>query len=257
MNPLTRRTLIVMTATITPAQGIGNSVRVDPALRLSEYLEAFRHYASLPDELVQGILFLENSGHDLTPFRELQRTLGTRKQIEFLSTSTDYPAEKGKGYGEFLMLDQGMSHLRAQGWPGDTQVWKVTGRLIVKNMARMVRQAPPAFALYADFRHVPVLGSRLGGNEWLELRLVAFSLDGYDRHFRGHYGDGYVIERAFFDRLFPLVQTRPQGVHPRFRTQPELEGFSGYSNKSYSSLEYRMKGAIRSLTRTALPFLWI
>jgi hypothetical protein len=167
MNPLTRRTLIVMTATITPAQGIGNSVRVDPALRLSEYLEAFRHYASLPDELVQGILFLENSGHDLTPFRELQRTLGTRKQIEFLSTSTDYPAEKGKGYGEFLMLDQGMSHLRAQGWPGDTQVWKVTGRLIVKNMARMVRQAPPAFALYADFRHVPVLGSRLGGtNGW-------------------------------------------------------------------------------------------
>lgn len=80
---MTRRTLIVMTATITPAPGIGNSVRVDPALRLSEYLDAFRHYASLPDELVQGILFLENSGHDLTPFRELQRTLEPASRSSF------------------------------------------------------------------------------------------------------------------------------------------------------------------------------
>lgn len=250
-------TFIVMTATITPAAGIGNSVRVDPAVRLQEYLDAFRFYAALPDDLVHGILFLENSGQDFAPFREVQRQLGTSKRIEFLSTRSDYPAEKGKGYGEFLMLDQGMAHLRALGLPGDTQVWKVTGRLIVKNMARMLAKAPKAFSLYADFRHVPLVGAKLGGNEWLELRLVAASLDGYDQYFRGHYGDGYVIERAFFDRLFPLLKSRPAGVYPRFRTQPSLVGFSGYSNKSYASLEYRLKGWLRDFTRAFLPFVWI
>ena len=250
------KTYIVMTATVTPAAGIGNSVRVDPQVRLDEYLQALRYYAALPNELVAGILFLENSGCSFEAFERVKQELGAGKDIRFLSTSSDYPAEKGKGYGEFFMLDQGIAHLRALGLAGDTTVWKVTGRLIVKNMAEVLRAAPKSFDLYADFRHLPLIGKKLGGNHWLETRLFAVSLDGYDRYLRGHYGDGYVIEYAFHDLLYPIARS-DRRIVPRFRIDVRFEGFSGYSNKSYSSPEYRLKGAIRVFTRAWLPFVWI
>jgi hypothetical protein len=251
-----QKTIVVMTATVTPASGIGNSVRMDPQLRLDEYLRAFRYYAALSDELVSGIVLLENSGCSFAAFEKAAAEAGPGKQFVFLSTRADYPAEKGKGYGEFFMLDQGVAHLRQLGLPGDTRLWKVTGRLIVKNMAAVLRAAPAAFDLYADFRHLPLVGRRLGGNHWLETRLLACTLDGYERYLRGHYGDGYVIEQAFHDRLYPLARS-DRRIVPRFRLDVRFDGFSGYSNKSYSSPEYRLKGAIRSFTRTVMPFLWL
>lgn len=248
---------LLLTATITPAAGIGATQRVDPGVRLAEYLKAFEFYLGLPDDRVAGIVLLENSGHDLSAFERLARERGSSKRVITLSTSPDYPANRGKGYGEFFMLDQGLAQLRALGLPGDTPLWKVTGRLIVHNMARMIATAPERFELYADFRHVPWIGHRFGGNDWLELRLIAMTLDGYDRYLRGHYGDGYVLEHAFFQRLFPLLGPAHPGIHPRFRTQPELVGHSGHSNKSYTSLEYRLKGALRVFTRRHLQFLWL
>lgn len=249
---------IAMTATITPAAGIGATQRVDAQVRLTEYLRAFEFYLSLPDELVTGIVLLENSDHDLSPFVEQARAEGTAKQVICLPVSPDYPAQRGKGYGEFLMLDRGLTRLRAMGLPGNTRLWKVTGRLIVQNMSTMLQTAPRNFALYADFRHVPLIGHRLGGNDWLELRLFATTLDGYDRYLRGHFGDGYVLEHAFFARLRPLVgQPHATDIVPRFRTQPELQGRSGHSNKDYQGLEYRMKGALRAFTRRHLQFLWL
>lgn len=254
-------TFIAMTATVTPAAGIGTTARADAATRLAEYLEAFQFYLALPDELVHGLVLLENSGHDLTPFTELARALGTRKQVHCLPVSPDYPAQRGKGYGEFLMLDRGLTQLRALGVSADARLWKVTGRLIVRNMAAMVHSAPPRFALYADFRHVPLIGHRLGGNDWLELRLIAVTMDGYDRYLRGHFGDGYVLEHAFFARLRPLVERRPGGgdadIVPRFRVQPEWQGRSGHSNQDYRSRGYRLKGALRAFTRRHLQFLWL
>ena len=248
---------IILTATVTPAMAIGNTIRSDPQLRLQEYLSAFDFYWSLPDQLVAGIVLLENSGHSFENFENIVKSKACLKEVFFISTTQDYPAENGKGYGEFFMLDQGIQQLRLNGLTGGSLLWKVTGRLIVKNMREMLEEAPDTFSLYADFRHIPFFGKRLGGNEWLELRIAAMSLDGYDKYFRNHFSDGYVIEHAFFERLYPILKQRDTSVYPRFNTQPELLGVSGYSNKSYSSFEYKIKGLIRKISRKITPWFWI
>jgi hypothetical protein len=79
----------------------------------------------------------------------------------------------------------------------------------------------------------------------------------YDQFFRGHYGDGYVIEYAFFERLFPQLQKLGSGIYSRFFVQPKFIGVSGYFNKSYASLGYRFRGAIRGLTRKFIPCFWL
>lgn len=72
------------------------------------------------------IVFLENSGTDLTPLKNaLQRT--SYKNVEFIGVSSDYPPSKGEGYGEFKMFDEGLS--ASDVIRPDDHLWKVSGRL--------------------------------------------------------------------------------------------------------------------------------
>jgi len=248
---------LLLTATISIPQGMGATAQVDPEVRLQQYLDAFAYYWALPDEAIDGIVLTENSGYDFAAFQAICDANPCGKRFIPVSTSTDYPSSKGKGYGEFFMLDQALERLRQEGMPGDTRFWKTTGRLKIRNLAEMTRTAPDTFTVYGDFRRVPFVGRRLGGNEWVELRLIAMTLDGYDRFFRGHYDDGYVIEQPFFDRLYPLYRAGGSGIVPRFRRQPEFVGVSGWSNKNYDGLEYRLKGALRRNLRRWAPGFWL
>jgi hypothetical protein len=246
---------VVITGTIRPPEG----VKVDspiPSTREREYLDALAFYAGLPDELVRGVLFLENSDADLTPLRERCVELASRKEFVFLSTSSDYPPERGKRYGEFMMLDSGLQRLRALGLPGDTEVWKVGGRLKVRNLARMMAEAPAAFDLYADFRNLPWL-SFVPRSRWLDLRLLAFTLDGYDRHLRGHFEDDHVLERAFFERLLPAAQAKASGIVPRFRTQPRFDSFEADPHPNPMGRRARTKSSVRGWLRQWLPGWWV
>src|ERR1700712_1262045 len=99
LEPIT----ILMTATITPPAGMPGTVRSDPKLRLDEYLAAFQNYIAADDDYVGQIIVLENSDSDLTEFERIARESGSRKKIQLINTSSDYPAQMGKGYGEILM----------------------------------------------------------------------------------------------------------------------------------------------------------
>ncbi|MBU6503116.1 MAG: hypothetical protein KGQ35_09650 [Burkholderiales bacterium] len=248
---------LLLTATISVPAGMGNSVRIDPSVRLGEYLDAFEYYWSLPDTRIAGIILVENSGHNFAPFHEICARVSRVKKFFPVSTSQNYPADKGKGYGEFFMLDQALVMLRNQGMMGDVRLWKITGRIKILNIIEIIQSAPKEFLLYGDFRRVPFLGKRLGGNEWLELRLIAMTLDGYDIFFRKHYDDGYIMEHVFFDRLYPIYKTGNSGIWPRFRRQPKYIGVSGWSNKSYSSFGYRIKNGLRRMLRLLVPNFWL
>jgi hypothetical protein len=49
-------------------------------------------------------------------------------------------------------------------------LWKVTGRLRVLNLEKLIATAPERYDFYCDLRSVPLIGERLGGNHWMELR---------------------------------------------------------------------------------------
>ncbi|MEC5399290.1 hypothetical protein [Uliginosibacterium sp. H1] len=258
-TPHNKPATLVMTATVQPPSGMPGSVRNDPQLRLREYLEAFRFYLTVDDALVDQIVIMENSDADLSPFARVAAEQGSTKRLQLINTSSEYPASKGKGYGEFRMVDEGLSRLIASGAVQmDTPMWKLTGRLKLLNIAEMLATAPAGYGFYCDLRKVPLIGERLGGNDWMELRVFSFTPAAYDACLRGQYGKSYVLEKAFFTLLTgPEAAGGKARVVPRFRRQPRLAGVSGHSNKSYEGLGYRAKNTLRSVARVLAPRLWL
>lgn len=249
---------IILTATVSPSNAMPGSANNDADIRRGEYLNALAHYLSQPDDLIQSIVILENSGASVEPFKALYERSESTKSFSFINTSSDYDHTQGKGFGEFLMIDSGMKRLVESGLASeDTVFWKVTGRHHVINIADMIRTAPADYELYCDLRKVPLIGERLGGNRWMDLRVLSFSLKGYRRFFEGRYDGGFTLEKPFFERAYAAWQLDPRGIVPRFRVQPILRGTNGRTGESYSSPSYLRKERLRSVVRRVAPQVWL
>ncbi|MFV0335300.1 MAG: hypothetical protein ACK5JR_14670 [Tropicimonas sp.] len=248
--------LLLMTATITPPASMGNNLRQDPDLRLQDYAEALRFYLSLPPGGPQSVLFCENSGSDLSSLRELSESENPHgRKVEFLSYVTDMPPERGKGCGELDILDRAHDEVLAA--RPEVMVWKVTGRLVVKNLSQMIASLPKGAAFYGDFRSVPVIGEKLGGNDWLDTRLLAYRPDYYAKYVHGMKEKcGICTEKCLFAAIRPAIDGDP-GIAPRFRAQPVFRGICGGSNEDYEALPARAKNLIRSVGRRVAPGVWL
>jgi hypothetical protein len=247
-----------MSWTVTPAAGIGESALNDPHTRLAEYLKTLVFYLTEVPQL-EKILIFENSGYDFTVLQLLMQELNLASKVEFVSTSTDYDPQRGKGYGEFRMYDEGLR--RSARFGPATRLWKVTGRLIVRNLAQLIESAPTFDerpCLYCDLRRVPFVPPSVLGH-WMDTRLFAFNLSFYRLHFEGQYGCNYIIEEGFFKIVNGLLHKGgpDQLIVPRFRLQPELLGRSGTTLKSYRRGKHRLASAARNATRRVAPWLWL
>jgi hypothetical protein len=269
---------VVMTATIHPPADAPGLARRDPAVRLRDYMEALAFYLSMPDELVDRVVVLENTDADLGPMRELvSASSGHRKRTELIGfQANDHAAHLGKGYGEFRMLDEGLARSSLLRETGAGPMWKVTGRLKIANLADLVRTAPLGYDVYCDLRDLPMLGDRMG-NRWMDLRVASWSLAGYDRYLRGKYPEMrnyYVPEKSPFGRVsgpedWLYVRMRDAMAHPerfgtgghlivpRFRVQPVIVGYGGHSNTDYQQGVYKVKERVRAVMRHVVPGLWV
>ncbi len=251
---MTGQTLL-LTATITPPPNARALVRVDPELRLLDYLWALEYYLKLPDEVIRRVVFVENSASDLGRLREVAgRYPG--KEVEFVSFfGLDYPPEYGRGFGEFKLLDHAIenSSTLAKLGPED-HVWKGTGRLRLLNFATMIRSAPAHYDIYCDLRNWPM--------PWMELRFFSFTVEGYRRHLMGIYQD--VREDLKFgaaEWIMRQVITAKIGdpaIVPRFRRQPLVEGIQGSYNTNYAhGYKNKAKHAFRVAMRRVMPRVWV
>ena len=247
MRSSAQPTLLLMTATIVPPEGVLALHRTDPALRLQDYLNALAFYLSPKCRMIDRIVFVENSASDLAPLRELAERQSGGKQVEFVSFyGLDYSPSYTRGYGEFKLLDHAFRHSQLLGQLGQEDAWwKVTGRIKVLNFDRMVQTAPPSYDLYADFRW---------WKREADVRLLSFSRGGYARLFLNFYHElaGVRIEDFFFERFAPLMERKDpsvEGIVPEFRTVPRFEGIGGWGNLDYSSPKSRMIYLARSVYR--------
>jgi hypothetical protein len=163
------------------------------------------------------MVFVENSGSDLTPIHLLCERLRGAKVVELISFyGLDYPALYGRGQGEFRLLDHALTHSRILSGLGTHETWwEVTGRLRVRNLDRLIRTAPESYDLYADFRP---------RKRHADLRLLSFSRGGYERWFRGYYREltGTPAEEHFYERF-----ARHGGSPSAPMIVPEFRGTKG------------------------------
>ena len=232
-----------MTSTVTPPAGETILTRTDPNLRLNDYIEAFKYYLSDQITAIDGIIFVDNSNHPLEEIRSMAELYKGEKRIEILSFyGLDYPIEYNRGYGELKLIEYAFEHSQLiKGMQDADRFWKVTGRLKVKTLNKIINAAPPYFELCADFRY---------RRNQVDTRLIAFNLNGYKKYIYGklHEMPGLIIESWLFKKLVPLLGTKDsQGIETEFRAVAKFEGFAGYKSSNYMAPRQQLIYFVRSV----------
>ena len=215
------RVWLLLTATITPMANLPAFARSDPVARLRDYEAAFDFYLGLlATGQVERIIFAENSLSDVCSLVQKAETAGLRQRVQFVSFGgLDFPPERGRGYGEFRMVDRAIEESGfIQESPGVT-VWKCTGRYVIRNIDRIIAKAPRQFDIYCHCRNYPY---RLA-----ELYLIGWNLRGYRAVISGmadsisadHLPAGGYTHEVLFRRLIDGARGWVS-VAPRFADVP-------------------------------------
>ena len=245
--------VLLLTATVTPPAGVPLLTRTDPNQRLQDYADALRFYLPLIGATFDSIVFAENSDSDISMLEAIVAGSAMARQVEFLSfNGLDHPASRGRGYGEFKLVDHVMQ--RAAAVAGDVCVWKCTGRYVLKNIAQLVGRRPDV-DLYCHCRDYP---QRL-----CELSVMSFNRRGYKAAIEGVYeklrndvtpgvhSNEEIAFRAVVDHLPAHIK-----VKRRFNTTPIIQGVRGWNNADYSG-PWAPKIMLRRAAQKVAPWIWI
>lgn len=246
--------VLLLTATITPPQGVTNLARVDPAVRLDDYCRAFDFYCrALVDGTITKLIFAENSGSDISRLRELAEKHGVSGSTEFMChPAMDDPPEYGRGYGEFKLIDKVMkSSSLIRNLQAHESIWKVTGRYVLRNLPAIIATRPPDADFYCHCRDIPIA--------WIELYVLCWNKTAYAEFLDGIYLQlqenrlRTPCEQGF--RRLVDASTLRSVIVKRFRTIPRLEGYRGVDGQRYETMNLKL--TMRKLANTFAPWLWI
>ena len=126
---------LILTCTIDPGN-MPNLVRKNIETRLNDYKKSLNFWINNKD--VNKIIFIENSGSDLSYFRNLVKS-ENNKEIEILSTNSNnsYDKNLGKGYGQYLCLKEVFESSKIA--QKTDYFIEVTGRLCIKNFSLILK----------------------------------------------------------------------------------------------------------------------
>jgi hypothetical protein len=250
--------LLVMTATITPATN-AQVKRSSPRTRLDDYKRALRFWLSYPHPAAERILFLENSGADLSELRAIEENENPqRREVELLSLPVrEIPSGTNYGFAEMQTLDDGLatSKLRL----ATTHVIKVTGRLtfpaLGKALDRLVVVGSSPLELMIDCHKLGLF--RRGYDA--RVQLFACSHAFYDRVLRGsnremNSTDVRLLEHLIYRKVIPF-KGQP-GYFLRFPCNIDPVGYFGFKNRRYDSPRMAIPRNVRGLLRIIAPDYW-
>jgi hypothetical protein len=256
------RNVILLTATIQPMADTYSTRRYDPDIRRQDYENALRFYLGLGKGVIDGLLFCENSGADLASLKAIAANENPNQvPVDFVEALSDCPPDYGKGHAELALMDHAYHHA-IKGQPESVRYWKITGRLIIGNIAKLLQTAPTGWQLYLDMRAVPKVLRAFGMDRWADTRIIGFTPEGYRRHLLdkrqivGTPGSIFVVEEALFPVYLDAWQ-KQAAIVPRFAVQPVMIGVGAESNKDYNNLASRAKNTVRRFTRRFMPSLWL
>lgn len=257
----TPRYLLVMTATVVPAPN-AQVKRSSPRVRLEDYKRALRFWLRYPHAAAERILFLENSGADLSELRAIadeENPLG--REVEFLSLPVqEIPPGGNYGYTEMQLLDEGLALSRLR--RATTHMIKTTGRLTFPALAKALdriekaaRKTSFGFELMIDCRR---LGFPRRGYD-ARVQLFVCSHDFYDRVLRNanremNPAGARLLEQLIFRKVIPFLGQ--PGCYLRFPCNIEPVGYFGCKDRRYDSARTAVSRRIRAILRVVAPGYW-
>jgi hypothetical protein len=254
--------VVLMTACIAPKAGIREHLRrADPEQREQDCATALAFWLQLDEPLIHGVVFADNSGHDLDRLKTQAAALpGRRRPVEFISA--DYPAPPltiSYGHPEFQLVAEALrrSTLLAR----ERYFIKATGRYRFPGIARLLRRLPEDFKVAVDARGV---GLRFGlPDPLVNIALAIFDRDFYRINLAGlpdemqpapPWNRRQFVEHLLFDALYP--RCHEPGMILRWPCNCEPVGI-GANGDNYTSPGRMIRRALRAVARRVAPRIWI
>jgi hypothetical protein len=219
-----KKICLLLTGTVD-VSGIHYSMRNDPIERLNDYRSALEQWVR--SDAVDRIVFVENSGYDITPLRSVvERSSLPSSSVEFLSfQGQDFPRNLGKGYGENLNVEYAISHSEMLA-TDEYLIVRANGRQYYENISSFFRAMYPSTEILCDlwqnltWGDVRILG---GTMNFFQNYACPFGREVDDS--RGYYYEhamARAVHRGMADGLVWTPYPEP----------PLIRGFSGTSNQS-------------------------
>lgn len=232
---------ILLTACVNP-DGMALTALQDKDERLVQYEQALNWYLDHTD---YPIVFVENSGCDISSHYLSRIEEGHLEMLTFLGN--DYPHDFGKGYGEAEILDYALKH---SAFLKDTDVIvKITGRLICRNVNTLIGMCKRTDTVMAQ-----VIKDRWGRMQ-CKSQVVVFPqefLRDFFLPFSSYLND---TKRYWFEHLLWDASRAWQQEGFRFKEfiyLPRIEGQSGsmgtrYTNSLWDTMVYPLKVFVHKL----------
>jgi hypothetical protein len=212
--------------------GVPSMNIVDIEVRLSQYLNSIE-YAILHYKTISEIVFVENTGYKYDYSGLQEQATRNGKKLEIISFRGDYSKiiQKGKGFGEGESIKYALD--KSDILKRCNQFFKLTGRLIVKNMDEIVETTRSAssfiyhpktiYRIYKD--HIETYFYKVDKKVYVEYLI--------DAHQDIDESDFRYLEHVFYEKL-SFLDFRS------FKTVPLISGFSGTSGNPYDLDTKRM-----------------
>jgi len=250
------RTAILLTATVNPGVYAHQSERNSREDRFRDYIEALKFYTSLSNDKIAGVVLCENSNHDFGNILEYLDPRAVQTEFEIIIFEGNKKVNNiHYGYSELGIIDHAIDKSKIIRNCGS--FLKISGRLILTNVIRLLSDIPPCSDFAVDFRRAYW---REGGPRYrARTQIMYFSLPFYET-FLFHKRDQMIGVCTHIEEYIPIVvESLPDAnnIVVRFPIECDINGFAGSDNKSYSLPYARLKRAIRGAVRKKLPRLWL
>lgn len=230
--------MILLTCTVAPNPGT-KVKRIDPGLRLEDYVESILNWAKLSEQLQFKLAVLENSNS--IQLIESRIPENVRDKINFLQFSEDMEvADRGISHGEFKLLKEFAEE--NNDFFGYEYLWKVTGRLYVPNFKRLIPKESFDLALNRFFspRHL------------IDTRIIGFSSNAFRQlmHMRPNFYESTSedaleilqdsLKFASLEDLLTSFAHRCEMVGKNVRSMEKIPIYQGSSASSDKPLDNRI-----------------
>lgn len=253
---------LLLTACINPTTNVAGEPMVrrsDPLVRLSDYLASIKFWLNYDDPRITAIVFVENSGYDLSSLIEFTRASNPNKRpIEFLQlAASPIPNGLHYGYSELEMIDYAFKN--SQLIQSCNFFIKTTGRLYFPKLSKLLNKISPRCNFASDARDYSF---RKINKHYVITTLFVVQKDFYEKVLlntrlqMASNGQSH-IETLYFYILKPLYKKSSRTLMLRFPFNVDPVGVGAHWNTSYSSLKKKRESFVRSILRVVTPGLWI
>lgn len=250
---------LLLTASID-IKGMPKAYPSLPEQREKDYYNSLKYYVENHPP-IRKIVFVENSGWSLDKIKQAATKNPHNKEIEFISLDcNDFPRSFGKGYGESLLMEQGIE--RSQLIKSINYLAKITGRIYLLNLAQIITSVQNNYDCLCDFKDQGYLIKRLLGektaNPNCDTRFLVFSKELYSKYFQPlhqkHQQGCFYFELQYYNAI--KKAQREFTVINRFPIEPKFSGIAGhFQGKNYDGKSEQFKYFVRSNLRKIAPWI--